>query len=281
MLNKVFDFLEIFNSNDYYKDLKIRIKNKEYNFIKNSLFKNTLSKNKATVPAVYYIKNTFNGSFYIGSTKNISNRISSHKMNLCLNNHRNSNLQTSFNNAHTNKSFFDICIIFINDREEAFEIEQYLLDYFKDDKNKCNKAIDSKSSSLGLKISDESKQKMRLRKLGIKASNETKQKMSEAHKNRIYSEDHINKIKLMHKYRTYTSLSDEHKKKLSLAGKRRKLSEEHIQILKNGLHIKRKSVIINNIKFNSIKDAVDELKIPKTTIYRRLNDPENINYNYI
>jgi hypothetical protein len=195
-----------------------------------------------------------------------------------MNNHDNHILQNSFNK--TNKLLFDVCVIFINNREEAYIVEQYLIDYYKDSLFLCNKAIDVKKSGKGLFVTNESKLKMRLAKLGKKTSNTTRQKMSLSHKNRIFTDEQKRQLKINSQKRIYTSLSDEHKKKLSIAGMGRKLTTNHIEILKNGQHIKRTPVIINNIEYKSVHEAVEKLGIKSTTMYRKLKDNNNVNYNY-
>ncbi len=272
-------FNDVFNYNYHYKDFLLDLNLETFDFVKGFLFKKLLNKSRASVPAAYFIKNRYNGKFYFGSALNVSNRISSHKMNLRNNTHRNKSLQQAYNETCNDLTSFDVCVIFTNTREKAFEIEQFLLDKHFTNPLCCNNAGNAKQSGLGLSPSSEARLKMRNAKLGKKASEETKLKMSIARKNQFFSPERKEKLRLAASKRVYGPLSAEHKEKLSKAGKGRKLSAEHIAILKSGIAVtSRKRVSINGINFNSIKEASSKLNIPCSTLKRKLNDDKNSNF---
>ena len=88
---------------------------------------------------------------------------------------------------------------------------------------------------LGKHHTDESKNKMRLAKLGTKASPETKEKLSKMRKgagNSFYGKSHTEETKeKIRQANLGRHLSSEAKLKVSLANKGKKLSAEHIAIL--------------------------------------------------
>lgn len=73
---------------------------------------------------VYMIRNKINNKVYIGSSKNIKQRISKHKLDLKKNNHFNKHLQRSWNKY--GKDNFEFIILKIVD-EDIRELEEYEL----------------------------------------------------------------------------------------------------------------------------------------------------------
>lgn len=74
-------------------------------------------------PAVYIIKHTDSGDFYIGSTRNIDRRIKGHQLALKQGRHPNRYLQERFN---TNPEI-SVTVFPVSDRNLGFELEQRLL----------------------------------------------------------------------------------------------------------------------------------------------------------
>lgn len=188
---------------------------------------------------VYKITNVVTGDFYIGSSAYLHKRFVNHQYHLDKNCHVNIHLQRSWN-KYGNQSFeFSVCEHC--EKELLIEREQFYIDSEKPTYNILPKA----GSSLGVKRSEETKQRlseahigflpteesnrkrsMTLKgkpngKLGTHASDETKRKMSDSHKHvsdeskRKMSESH--KGELNHMFGKH--LSEEHRRKISEAHK--------------------------------------------------------------
>jgi group I intron endonuclease len=89
---------------------------------------------------IYMIKNEINGKFYIGSTKNINMRFSTHKSKLKHNKHDNIHLQRSYNKYG---DVFSYIILENVEVEKLLEIEQTYLDKYNDDELFYNIAMES------------------------------------------------------------------------------------------------------------------------------------------
>ena len=92
------------------------------------------------VSGIYIIKNKINGKFYIGSTKNIKKRFSTHKSKLNHNNHDNLHLQRSYNKYG---DVFSYSIIEQVEVEKLLKTEQKYLDKYKDDNLFYNIGLES------------------------------------------------------------------------------------------------------------------------------------------
>lgn len=136
---------------------------------------------------IYQILNKVNGKFYIGSALDIKQRWRQHKHYLRLGNHQNIYLQRAWNKYW--ETSFEFLILEICSKEELITKEQAWLNWTQS----FNLAIGynlnpTAGSSLGIKHSDEAKQKMSAAKK--KMTEETKLKMSLAHKGKKRTEEH-------------------------------------------------------------------------------------------
>jgi group I intron endonuclease len=77
---------------------------------------------------IYGIRNTINQKLYIGSSKNIDNRVYNHFSNLKNNNHKNKHLQAAYNKY--GKDVFKIEILESCTREVLLQREQYYIDSY-------------------------------------------------------------------------------------------------------------------------------------------------------
>ena len=213
---------------------------------------------------IYIIKNLINNKVYIGSAINIDKRWKHHKKDLAKRKHHSRLLQRAWDKYGEENFKFEI-IEEVKNPEHLLSYEQVYLDYYKsyeDDKgfNICKIA----GSPLGLKRSDEVKQKMReakkniseetkqrLREVnigkkhsqetkqkrnealtGLKRSDETKQRMREANIGKKHSEETKKKIREAAK-----NISEETRQKMRDAAKN--MTEEHKQKLREA-HIGKK-----------------------------------------
>ena len=141
---------------------------------------------------VYKIVNKVNGSFYIGSAVDFKRRIRRHLLFLKNGNHHSSKLQRSFNKHGEDNFSFEILEIVTT---KLIECEQKWIDELKPTYNMT--LIAGLNSHLGMKRSDDTKERIRkaltgkkqspehveanrASKLGIKQSEESKRKKSES-----------------------------------------------------------------------------------------------------
>jgi len=162
---------------------------------------------------IYCIENKINKSRYVGSAVSFSSRKALHLKRLNNNTHHSQILQKSWNkNGAENFIFFILEVV--NSKEVLIEREQWWIDNSDSKYNVCKKA----GSSLGVKRSEETKQKIRIANLGIKHpkwrneikskaqggdkhwtkkkcfSEESKSKMSES-KKKLYKNGYVSPLK--------------------------------------------------------------------------------------
>lgn len=159
------------------------------------------------------------GNQYIGSTKNFKQREYQHFNDLKHQRHANSALQNAYNKYENQLIFKPLLICRL---EDLLFYEQLVLDNFKPEYNICPVA----GNTLGIKQSEETKNKKRLKSLGRKHSAETKLKIGLAHKGRIRSPEHQAKITLAKTGKPLGPMSQETKDKIGKANKGRIFSQE-------------------------------------------------------
>lgn len=140
------------------------------------------------IPGIYKITNIYNNKCYIGQALSIMKRFAVHR-NLLLNNkHYNNHLQASWNKYGSDAFVFEILekvpIELLDEREEY-----YILN-LKDNNNQFgyNKRIECKTNK-GIKVSDGTKEKMRLSHLGHKRSKKAQEKISRSRFKSVYQID--------------------------------------------------------------------------------------------
>lgn len=127
-------------------------------------------KKNLNVCGVYILTNLINGKRYIGSSKNIGQRLWKHRSLLRHNKHENQHLQNAWNKYGENNFIYGI--VEICKPEQQFIKEQYYIDNYKPEYNICLKVNNQE-------ISEESKKRMsktRIKKIAegkIKLTNNT------------------------------------------------------------------------------------------------------------
>jgi len=165
------------------------------------------------VSAIYAIVNNVTRDMYVGSAIAVNRRWSRHSHDLRKNVHACKHLQNAFNKYGT--STFDWEIVeFVDDKKDLIVKEQFWINFFKPAYNKRKIA----DSCLGLKRSDEAKEKMRLAQTGRTQSAETIAKRSAALKGRPRPAEVRAKISASH---VGIRPSLEARKKMSESAKRR------------------------------------------------------------
>ena len=170
---------------------------------------------------IYKIENIINGDLYIGQSKMINIRITTHKHKLKINHHFNIHLQNAWNKYGENIFIFKT-ILFCEEKELTY-YEQKLVNTWKPKYNICTICV---NSSLGRKLSDEHKRNISISKKGIKFSDDHKNKLSKAQQGKG-GINHPNFGRVF---------SKEHRMKMSDARKGTKSSEETKRKISNSLH---------------------------------------------
>lgn len=204
---------------------------------------------------VYGIFSKIDSRVYIGSATNFDLRKKTHFDKLKSNVHVNKPLQNFVNKYGIENVEFKILAKCPS--EYCIKLEQFFLDSFK---NKFNIRLVAESN-FGLKASDETKQKMSkvrkgkaIRGYGFIVTEETKFKMSEAGKNKVFTEEHKQNLKLAAQKRS-KELSQKHKGNNNPSAK---------------LDWNKVSYIRSSEK--SVKDLASELNVSITTIYKIKNN---------
>jgi group I intron endonuclease len=125
---------------------------------------------------IYQIRNVITGDTYIGQAVHFRKRQNRHWWELKNNLHSNRHLQRSVN-KHGLENFEFNKLVFC-EREELTKTEQYLVDFYQPEYNMCKDVV---TSCLGVKRSQETKDKIRIAHKGKKLSEEHKQTLSRTH----------------------------------------------------------------------------------------------------
>lgn len=208
---------------------------------------------------IYLIKNLINGKVYIGSSKHITRRITTHKNHLLKNKHHSIKLQRAYNKYGIQN--FEYSIIQYCKPIDNIINEQYWLDYLDSYKNGYN-CLHKAGSNLGFKMKDETKLKLSIANKGKHNSPNTEFKKGTI----PWSKD---------KKGIHLSPKSEFKKGQIgyWKGKKRIFSLE--QKMKTA-----KPIIIDNIEYYGIKEASRQLNIKDNVIMYRLKSVNFTNYNY-
>jgi group I intron endonuclease len=166
-----------------------------------------------TKSGIYCIKNIVNGKKYIGSSIDVYKRRNRHFSELKNQKHKNIKLQYSYD-KHGKDNFIFIVIELVEEKDELIVMEQY---YINNEKPEYNINLIA-NSSLGVKRSEETKEKIRQANMGLKHpdwrnkikseaqggdkhwtkskdfSEESKTKMSESQK-KLYENGYISPVK--------------------------------------------------------------------------------------
>lgn len=163
---------------------------------------------------IYIIINCINGKFYVGSAVDISKRWREHRRTLECETHYNDYLQGAWA-KHGGESFYFGILEFVANKCDLITREQFWLDELRPfDRgvgyNICSKA----GSTLGFKVTFETKQKISRANSGKPCSEKTRRKMSLANSGRKMPEEVKKKISIANKGRV---CSEEAKKNMSKA----------------------------------------------------------------
>lgn len=213
----------------------------------------------------YSITDNETGKVYIGSSNDISSRVSTHKDNLRKGKHHNKSLQELYNNS-LNKDFdkiFEVNKLFTETREEAYKIEQKSIDRIKGSDILLNVALDVLSPGRGIPISEENKKRLIEINTGKHRDAETKLKIKNSLIGKKHSDETKDKISLANKDRLW---SDEQKQNLSNVLKDIPKTKAHIDKVAKSHY---KEVICNGIKYSSIREFAEKNSISQAAASRK------------
>jgi group I intron endonuclease len=175
---------------------------------------------------IYKITNTVNQKIYVGSAVNLQARFNNHKSHLRKNTHHSIKLQRAWNKYGEDAFIFSV-IEFVHETENLIKREQFYFDVLIPfGKNGYNIATVA-GSILGVKRSDETKEKLRIASGSRTHTEETKIKISESKKgnSKHYPMTDSGRKSFLEKMKG-RKLSPEHRAKCSLGMKGKKHSEE-------------------------------------------------------
>jgi len=225
------------------------INGSEYEFIKSYLdwnpvkYEHDLFKMNAEVPGCYLITDLETRKTYVGSSGKPYLRITIHKGFIRGKKHDNPNLNNLIQNRTL--SDFELTVFFTKDREEAYRLEQFFINFFMDRNLALNVGIDVRSPFKGISLSEEHKKNISLANMGREVSEETKIKISLAN----------------------TNPSQETKDKLSLS---RKTSPLALQQLATIQQARKRSIHVEGNDYNTIEDAINATGYSESYLRREI-----------
>lgn len=227
---------------------------------------------------IYIIRNSINGKFYIGSSKNCRVRKLKHFNELRKNKHHSIHLQRAFNKYSEDNFEF----IIIETCYNYLEREQYLFDNVIDFKDTYNISKMATGGDLIFNHPNRAEIIKKTTEALLKAPKRTKSYIGSNNPNWKGGLTYCkcgNRINSSSK--ACIKCTDRKGKNNSFYGKKHsietkeKLRKAHIGKCNNG---QEKPIIINNIEYKSLNEASRQLKIPSSTIYYRINS-KNVKFN--
>lgn len=217
---------------------------------KNGLYKVSFSK-KIPIVATYVIIDSIEGWAYVGSSRDVGKRLRAHRTNLNRGVAENSSLQHIFDMRV--KIQMDVLIITCHDREQAFDIEQILIEWLDGEGRLLNHSKDSRRNGFGVLMSEENKNKFRERMTGRVKSKEERLKLSRSRKGFRYS--------------------DESKRKMVASAKIRANSPEGKARLTALNSTRKKPVYIEGTTYSSMAEAARSLDLNLSMVQYRISSP--------
>lgn len=211
------------------------------------------------VNGVYLIYQEDTRMVYVGSSGMPGLRTSRHLTLLRGGRHENPVFQKLFN---TNPNFYFVYYT-VDTREDAYKLEQSLVDYYAGTGKLINIGMDVLAPNRGKVASAETREKQRIAKLGVARSEEAKQRVSEGMIGRVQSEE------------TRQKLSD---------AKKGKPQPDHIaELCRERNRLRSKPVSIDGVVYPSVREASRQLNVKRDTVKTRLrtSNPTWVNWFFV
>lgn len=207
-----------------------------------TLISGTRGMNWHNLSGVYVITCEVNSKVYVGSSKNISKRITSHKNNLLKGSHHSIALQSAVNKYGIDA--FSVSILEICEPYELQNTEQKYIDHYQSFKRNKGYNI-ARLAYVGT--------------LGYVHTSESKRKISEASE-RMWAE---NRDKLIESLKNRV-ISDQTREKIRLANQKFNFPYEYLDYLYNEMNLKKSEISeILGVKERTLKDNLKRLGIFK------------------
>lgn len=134
-------------------------------------------------PGIYAIKNPINNKIYVGSTVNLRDRKCAHFRQLLLGIHPNPYLQADYNKHNGIETYEFSVLELVEDVNFLLKREQFYIDQYFDNQDKCFNICKIAGSQLGMKHTEESKKKTSLALKGRKISPNTLARLLDKERN--------------------------------------------------------------------------------------------------
>lgn len=226
--------------------------------------------------AVYTITSVSTGKTYVGSTGCIYYRLRSHIGNLRRNVHPNRSLQAAYNRDSNLKFHF----ILTDTREQAYDLEQEMMDKYRSQGLLFNRATDARYSGKAHKHTPEAIEKIRIASSQRRHSEYSKKLIGEASKGRSVglkrSPETIAKMVIHHigKKRSPETIENISKgRKGKLIGY--KHSPEVLAAMKQHAARLNRPVEIEGKRYASINDACVALNLTRGSVVSRLRSEKH------
>ena len=223
---------------------------------------------------IYKIINAASNKCYIGSSKNICERINSHFRDLRKNEHCNKHLQNAWNRY--GEDFFSFDVLLYCDEDDLIFYENRAIGAFNTlDSAKGYNCVPAKRTTLtGSNYTEFRKRSAKTQKR-VMQSVEARERISRANKGRVLSEETRAR---MSKARKGKKRPEEHMAGMIAANKTRRPSQKTRELWSRQRKGKRtgaespcaKATTANGILYPTVIAATKALGISKTTYYRRL-----------
>lgn len=279
----------------------VDINERLYSFVKGNIknaprkFEHKLYNLKTVQSAAYIIQDSITGKMYVGSTCNIYERMINHKSSIFQKTHVNKRFEELLKS--TSIDYIDLILIFTNTREEAYDVEQLLLDRYKGSELLLNTALDVKAPMKGCNHTEHTKQlQSNFHKTDEKAINQFKE-ILEAKKRKIMVhgveyesitqagiESHLSESAIRRSLRNkrdpniyYISdnasplenrtLPEWHKQRLSNFRKTDPAAIKQFNSIKG---MTSRKILLNGVLYNSVTEAVQKTGICESLIHTHL-----------
>lgn len=204
---------------------------------------------KIEVNCYYQFIHVPTGAFYVGSTNNFSGRKANHKWRLRENNHTCKALQSLWNSSDKSDDTWRWLRVIVQNRQEAYDNEQAILMAYNGSPLLLNSAMDARSP-----ISD------LMTRVGFKDNA---------------------KAAFLKKYHSHTKEErEEFLKQMSKKSHKRWSNNDNRESWTGSGNPFAKKVMIDNVVYGSVKEAMRTLRMDEKKIRMRARDPAFPNYTF-